>query len=262
MLRLSPASENTIIAQLRSGALTLPPQPPVVELLGEREWTRAANFVYETLVLYGFACEDVERAMVAARGSGDLVDALTWLCVNIPTERMPVDMRDKHEFSGVSERTGEEEEEVEKEKEEDSKEAMPSLPLPPMARIDQRPSDDEENTAIDLSDLGLDNYPDSGSDSDSDCDPSLRHAEYVLRLRGYEEWTEYLKSNNTLKRHSGRIKELQRRTAMAKRTLESIESDLLFASTQSLRACERLWPEYHDALLDDIRRFKERQESV
>ncbi|KAJ2581401.1 hypothetical protein GGH95_002099, partial [Coemansia sp. RSA 1836] len=271
-IRLSPTSENTIISLMRSGALAIPqPQALVVEetMMGERDWTRAANFVYETLVQYGFASDDVEQAMMAAKGSGDIIDALTWLCVHIPTERMPVDMRDKHEFS-KEQKNMLGRSDIEKPKEKAEEEEKPSA-APPIAigggggggsraRIDQI-APDTDNDAVDLTELGLANISDD-DDDDEDDDPSITHARHVLLLRAYEEWVEYLQSSNTRSRHSVRIQELRRRIAKTKRTLTDIESDLLFMSAQSLAACEQLWPEYHDALLDDIRRFRDCVELV
>ncbi|KAJ2458746.1 hypothetical protein GGF42_001879, partial [Coemansia sp. RSA 2424] len=267
-IRLSPTSENTIISLIRSGALAIPqPQALVAEetVMGERDWTRAANFVYETLVQYGFASDDVEQAMMAAKGSGDIIDALTWLCVHIPTERMPVDMRDKHEFSKEQkDMMGRSDIEKPKEKAEEEPSAAPPIAIGgagggSRARIDQIALD-TDNDAVDLTELGLASTPDD--DDDDEDDPSITHARHVLLLRAYEEWVEYLQSSNTRSRHSVRIQELRRRIAKTKRTLTDIESDLLFMSAQSLAACEQLWPEYHDALLDDIRRFRDCIESV
>ncbi|KAJ2335832.1 hypothetical protein GGI00_001161, partial [Coemansia sp. RSA 2681] len=238
--------------------------------MSERDWTRAANFVYETLVQYGFASDDVEQAMMAAKGSGDIIDALTWLCVHIPTERMPVDMRDKHEFS-KEQKDMMGHSDIEKPKEKAEEEEEPSAAPPTAigggggsgsrARIDQI-APDTDNDAVALTELGLASISGDDDDDDEDDDPSIAHARHVLLLRAYEEWVEYLKSSNTRSRHSVRIQELRRRIAKTKRTLTDIESDLLFMSAQSLAACEQLWPEYHDALLDDIRRFRDCIESV
>ncbi|KAJ1998847.1 hypothetical protein GGI04_004822, partial [Coemansia thaxteri] len=46
------------------------------------------------------------------------------------------------------------------------------------------------------------------------------------------------------------------RIGETQRALRELEDDLLFSSTASLEACERMWPTYYDALLDDIRRFR------
>ncbi|KAJ2828883.1 hypothetical protein GGI24_002280, partial [Coemansia furcata] len=244
-IRVSEYSENTLVGRMRSGELPLPEAPS--EVVGEREWTRAANFVYETLVQYGFHPLDLERAMMAARGSGDIVDALTWLCVHVPTEHMPADMRDKHEFSHRGRpKAVEEEEKV-------AVPVAPVAPVAPSARIDQ--ASDTEDLAVSLADLGLEDDDDDGSESDEE--PSACHARVVLRLRGFEEWVEYLQGNNAGKRHSGRIRALRGRIVRAKRVLGQLEADLLFNASVSLATCERVWPEYHDALLDDIRRFRE-----
>ncbi|KAJ2840125.1 hypothetical protein FBU31_000568 [Coemansia sp. 'formosensis'] len=242
-IRVSEQGENTLVGRMRSGELPLPEAPGGV-VVGEREWARAANFVYETLVQYGFHPHDVERAMMAARGSGDIVDALTWLCVHVPTEHMPADMRDKHEFSHTGKAKAVEEEE---------KVAAPVVPVAPSARIDQ--ASDSEELAVGLADLGLDDDDDDGSESDED--PSACHARVVLRLRGYEEWVEYLQGNNGGNRYAPRIRALRGRIVRAKRVLGQLEADLLFNAAVSLATCERMWPEYHDTLLDDIRRFKD-----
>ncbi|KAJ2742890.1 hypothetical protein GGI20_004150, partial [Coemansia sp. BCRC 34301] len=239
-IQLSPQIENTIISHLRNGTLSMP-QPPIMDN-GEREWTRSANFVYETLVQYRFATSDVEQAMMAARGSGDIIDALTWLCINIPTERLPVDMRDKHEFV-----------ESKKKKEE----TVPTPAIVSRARIDdQDATNDDDGLCVDLADLGLGDSSDSSDDDDDD--PSTRHARYVLQLRAYEEWVEYLQANNGGNRHSVRIRGLRKRITKAKRALTGLESDPLFIGSRSISLCEQLWAEYHDAVLDDMRRFKEK----
>ncbi|KAJ2351983.1 hypothetical protein GGH92_001527, partial [Coemansia sp. RSA 2673] len=248
IVRLTPLSENSLVERMRSGDLPLP-ATPVTAVVGEREWTRAANFVYEILIQYGFSADDVERAMLAAKGSGDIIDALTWLCVHVPTDRMPVDMRDKHEFSG-GERKRSPQQQPENNKEEQV--------VPSRARIDQVPdTKDADDVAISLLDLGLDDDDEDGYSSDED--PNICHARHVLQLRGYEEWTEYLQSNNTRNRYTPRIRALRDRIARVKRILSDLESDLLFIESQSLSVCEGMWPEYHDALLHDIRRFKDQE---
>ncbi|KAJ2754500.1 hypothetical protein GGI19_002348 [Coemansia pectinata] len=249
-IRLSPLSENTLVERMRSGYLPLPPAP-VTSVVSERDWTRAANFVYETLIQYGFTSEDVERAMLAAKGSGDIIESLTWLCVHVPTDRMPVDMRDKHEFSGERKRPQQQPKKEEKEKEE------PVAAVPSRARIDQVPETKDTELAVSLLDLGLDDDDEDGYSSDED--PNTCHARHMLQLRGYEEWTEYLQSNNTRNRYNPRIRALRDRIARLKRILGDLESDILFIESQSLAVCERMWPEYHDALLDDIRRFKDQE---
>ncbi|KAJ2696376.1 hypothetical protein H4218_004647 [Coemansia sp. IMI 209128] len=239
-IQLSIASENTLIDRMRSGHLPIPAAP--LSVVGEKEWTRAANFIYETLLQYGFTAEDVEDAMMAARGSGDIMQAMTWLCVHVPTERMPVDMRDKHEYA--TKRPAK----VEKE---DAKEVAPVVGC---ARIDQV-EDSADELGMSLCDLGLDD--DDGYSSDED--PSACHARHVLLLRGYEEWADYLQANNAGARYNARITELRKRTARVKRVLSDLESDLLFKESHSLDICQRMWPEYHDALLDDIHRFRTQQ---
>ncbi|KAJ2491385.1 hypothetical protein IWW37_002374 [Coemansia sp. RSA 2050] len=238
-IQLSGTSENKLIERMRNGHLPIPTAP--LSVVGEKEWARAANFVYETLLQYGFRAEDIEGAMMAARGSGDIMQALTWLCVHVPTERMPVDMRDKHEYS--TKRPSKEE------KEEEVRPAATHLP-----RIDQV-AVSTDDLVVSLCDLGLDD-DDDGDGYSSDEDPSACHARHVLQLRGYEEWTEYLQANNAGNRYNPRIVELRRRIARVKRVLSDLESDLLFKESVSLDMCQRMWPEYHDALLDDIRRFR------
>ncbi|KAJ2080657.1 hypothetical protein GGI16_007585, partial [Coemansia sp. S142-1] len=162
IVRLTPLSENPLVERMRSGDLPLPAAPVTALVVGEREWTKAANFVYETLVQYGFSAGDVERAMLAAKGSGDIIDALTWLCVHVPTDRMPVDMRDKHEFSG-----GERKRSPQQQQPKNNKEEQQAV-VPSRARIDQVTDTKDNDVAISLSDLGLDDDDEDGYSSDED----------------------------------------------------------------------------------------------
>ncbi|KAJ1944620.1 hypothetical protein EC988_005944, partial [Linderina pennispora] len=94
---LSEKSEQMIIDRIRSGELELP-VPDVEQLIGAKDWTRSINFVFETLIKYGFNEDDVREAMQATKGAGDILDMLSWLCFHVPADRLPVDMRDKLEF--------------------------------------------------------------------------------------------------------------------------------------------------------------------
>ncbi|KAJ1944208.1 hypothetical protein FBU59_002667 [Linderina macrospora] len=85
---LSEKSEQMVIEKIRAGELELP-VPDVEQLVGVKDWTRSINFVFETLVKYGFSEDDIRDAMQATKGAGDILDMLSWLCFHVPADRLP-----------------------------------------------------------------------------------------------------------------------------------------------------------------------------
>ncbi|KAJ1934994.1 hypothetical protein GGF37_006164, partial [Kickxella alabastrina] len=242
----------------------------------------------ETLKLYGFADQDVRVALrevikskgdvlEVVRGNGDVLETLEWLCIHVPADRLPKSMRDKAElghYKGNPEYESQPVEEEEKEADLISAPIPASLPVmipepvpEPVSRgrIDMAsetddPSDDMLSRL--LIKLGLDAYGSSAeADSDDDDDPAIPHARRSIRMRALQEWIDYLQVNNHGDRYRHKLRALSGLLAKERVAVREIEDDLVFDPPQAQREYERRWPEYYDALLDDIRWFRESEEA-
>ncbi|KAJ1901237.1 hypothetical protein LPJ66_000916, partial [Kickxella alabastrina] len=278
---LSQRSEQLVLDHLRTGHLHMPAPERDPPSLGVKEWTQSVNMVMEILKLYGFADQDVRVALrEVVKGKGDVLETLEWLCIHVPADRLPKSMRDKAELGHYKGNPEYESQPVEEEKEADliSAPIPASLPvvIPEPApepvscgRIDMASdTDGPSNDMLSrlLIKLGLDAYgssaeADSDSDSDSDDDPAIPHARRSIRMRALQEWIGYLQVNNHSDRYRHKLRALSGLLAKERAAVREIEDDLVFDPPQAQREYERRWPEYYDALLDDIRRFRESEEA-
>ncbi|KAJ2692264.1 hypothetical protein H4R19_006189, partial [Coemansia spiralis] len=94
---LGQASEYLVVDAVRSGTLAMPLPAPPSPPLTDKEWVRAANYVFETLVSYQFDPADIMDAMVQTRGLGGVTDVLARLCITLPADKLPPGMCDKLE---------------------------------------------------------------------------------------------------------------------------------------------------------------------
>ncbi|KAJ1802778.1 hypothetical protein LPJ56_006072, partial [Coemansia sp. RSA 2599] len=211
-IRLSQASEQLVLDNLRSGHITVP-LPEIDEPVDVVQWTKSANFVFETLKHYGFDDSDVKSAMMAMNGAGDVTDTLAWLCFYVAADKMPVDMRDKLEKGSYSMDAAKSDDQALGDVIQDEcADAIPlakvndkdiadvrrckgGSPLPKAAaRIDQAAEHgkDKEDTALlaMLAKLGLDEY--DSDEYDSDEGPGIVYARRSVRMRGLSEWLDLL----------------------------------------------------------------------
>ncbi|KAJ1883170.1 hypothetical protein H4R99_000866 [Coemansia sp. RSA 1722] len=276
-IRLSQTSEQLVLDNLRHSHIVVP-LPEIDQAVCTKQWTRSANFVFETLKLYGFDDTDIKNAMVAASGSGDVTDMLAWLCFNVSADKMPADMRDKLEqgsYKGVIEdgqSAGVKQQEEaaalapdagnnKHTKDPDkisAKPKDPELAPRPAARIDQVEKQDGGDEYMVLwemlNSLGLDEYDSEGYDSDED--PGVVHARRSVRLQGLTEWLGFLRIRNKGNKHARTLLMLQELVSKEKAALADIEEDFLFDPDQSARESDRLWPEYYEALLHRMCEYK------
>ncbi|KAJ1901197.1 hypothetical protein LPJ66_000943, partial [Kickxella alabastrina] len=276
---LSQRSEQLVLDHLRTGHLHMPAPEQDPPSLGVKEWTQSVNIVMETLKLYGFADQDVRVALrEVIKSKGDVLETLEWLCIHVPADRLPKSMRDKAELGHYKGNPEYESQPVEEEKEADliSAPIPASLPVTipepvpePVSRgrIDMASdTDDPSDNMLSrlLIKLGLDAYDppaEADSDSDDDDDPAIPHARRSIRMRAFQEWIAYLQVNNHGDRYRHKLRALSGLLAKERAAVREIEDDLLFDPPQAQREYDRRWPEYYDALLDDIRRFRESEEA-
>ncbi|KAJ1784476.1 hypothetical protein LPJ59_006350, partial [Coemansia sp. RSA 2399] len=248
---MSQKSEQLLIEQIRSEHLVLPtPRVEGAVLLSLRDWTRSANFIYETLAAYAFAEDDIVRAMAATRGAGDLVDVVAWLCFHVPADKMPVDMRDKLEH-GLHGKPVKLEQPKPKETEPLAKARIDQVPV--VAAVERAKEAADELLERLLSDRMLDT--DGADEYESDEDPSVVHAWRVVRVNACSEILAYYRNSSVVK---GAQKKANVDAIMAIVTRETklisvLEEDVLFVEQTAAREYDRLWQEYYGPLLEDIR---------
>ncbi|KAJ2769589.1 hypothetical protein IWQ57_003040, partial [Coemansia nantahalensis] len=276
-VELLPASEQLVVGAVRSGALDTPlpplPQPP----LADKEWVRAANFVFETLLQYRFQARDIMDAMRHARGLGGIQDVLARLCFAIPADRLPHEMRDRLEpgvcrvsggakpapasedcgYSGDDDDEDDEEEEEEPDTPSTAVEAEAAAPTSPSvddsatACSDGAPGEDDQLAQL-VDELRVEDFEMEYA-YDSDEDPGTVCGRRQVRVRALGEALEFA-------RHHGRPDVSDAAGALMAReqgTIAALEEDLLYAADQARAEYERLWPGYHEALLAKLRRIKQ-----
>ncbi|KAJ2550834.1 hypothetical protein EV175_003919 [Coemansia sp. RSA 1933] len=215
-------------------------------VLSLRDWTRSANFIYETLAAYKFSDTDITSAMAATRGAGSLVDVVAWLCFHVPADQMPVDMRDKLEYGFYS------------------KPVRFEQPKPAALSKDVRTIIAPEPVAVRavepdrlLENLLRSRHLDTdGSDGyESDEDPSVIHARRVVRVNACSEILDFYRNGSIVR---GMQKKANMETVMAVMTRETkliaeLEQDVLFVAQTATAGFNRLWREHYGPLLEDIR---------
>ncbi|KAJ2403173.1 hypothetical protein GGI23_000148 [Coemansia sp. RSA 2559] len=254
---LSQKSEQLLIEQIRTEHLVLPTPHVEAAVLSLRDWTRSANFIYETLVAYAFAEDDIARAMAATRGAGDLVDVVAWLCFHVPADKMPVDMRDKLEHGLYGKLV----------KLEQPKVAQPPLKeIEPFAkaRIDQIPvvaaveraKEADQLLAKLLRDRMLDT--DGADEYDSDADPSAVHAWRVVRVNACSEILAFYRNSSIVKgfQKKANVDAIMAIITRETKLISVLEDDVLFVGQSAAREYDRLWQEYYGPLLEDIRNLE------
>ncbi|KAJ2662501.1 hypothetical protein IW148_002925 [Coemansia sp. RSA 1199] len=275
IVHASARSEDYIVDLIRSGTLSIAPDPLSITQMSVREWTEAANFVIETARAYGFDMFDIEQALDATSGVGGLVDVLAWLCTRVPAERLPVDMRDKLEFGQLQvtvepllempAASGQRDVEPESTMpilREDSEEAdvAATTSEPPIA----------ENSAIELKTITSESYELNGLiaqirdgdfgvdayDSDEE-DPGLASGRHHVRVSAFEELLDYLRISNQNQQHHAKIKTVTELIKSEKAAIAKLEDDWIYRSERAEAEFNRLWPAFHDQLLDSIRRIKD-----
>ncbi|KAJ2807359.1 hypothetical protein H4R20_001320 [Coemansia guatemalensis] len=282
-VKLSRRSEQLVVEQIRNATLQLHPteQPADEPQMTVREWTQAANFVFETLLQYRFDAEDIMQAMRATGGVGGIVESLAWLCFNVPADRMPRDMRDKLEYSelqariekthfsddapGLSEASEDESEDEKTETHEprpnsarrpldnieaEADEPSPSLVMKVNATTDSSRESAEKRVQrladrISAEDFGID------SAYDSDEDPGTVCGRRLVRKRALEELVELCQNQQM---PADTIKTMAKQEQSI---ITELEDDLIYDGVQAQSEFERLWTPYYDALLDEMQQAKE-----
>ncbi|KAJ2525284.1 hypothetical protein GGI11_000189 [Coemansia sp. RSA 2049] len=254
---LTQWSEQLVVDQIRSNQLRLPhPHPDGTTrplLVPLRDWTRSANFVFETAALYGFADGDIAAAMEATGGAGGLVDVVAWLCVHVPADKMPPDMRDKLECGSSGGRS--------------IKLQQPESPLvdgsdPVLksgARIDEVPDKKAGVVAVDhalaalLRERGLD-----WEEDESDKETDIEHAHRLVRVNACSEILAFYQGSSVVrgpqkKANVDAIMEIMTRET---RRIAVLEDDMLFNKRDAEREFRQQWQACYGPLLEAIRNLE------
>ncbi|KAJ1991561.1 hypothetical protein GGI25_001646 [Coemansia spiralis] len=284
---LTQKSEQLVVDKIREKAVKLA-NPDISAVLSVRDWTRSACFVYETLAAYKFAEDDIVAAMRATSGTGDLVDAVAWLCFHVPSERMPIDMRDKFEYSLFPKASSDEQKQQQQQEEEEEEKVelvgpakdSPDDPadladvLFEKARINSSSdSEDVEEVSNGIADNNapgpllvellsrrfLSEYEAGGYDSEED--PNITHARRSIRLSACSEILDYYQSNSSTPKRKESIELLSKLIDKERKGIRAIEDDALFDDLRAVREFERVWPVYYDSLLNDICELKEKEQT-
>ncbi|KAJ1733854.1 hypothetical protein LPJ61_001360 [Coemansia biformis] len=261
--KLSLQSEQLVVNQLRSTTLALPLPSPPTPPLSDKEWVRSANFVFETLAMYEFADEDIMEAMVQTRGLGGITEVLARLCVHVPADRMPHDMRDKIELGDC--RVTDVRPPASVAAASDTALDTPEGSEPADAAVEPATADDKSATAIDQADCNrdadmlsqlLDKVRLEDFDIeyayDSDEDPGTVCGRRLVRLRALEETLDFVRHND----RTDMADTVTQLIVQEKGDIEKLEDDYIYDADQARDEYERLWPEYYDALLDDMQRIR------
>ncbi|KAJ2085704.1 hypothetical protein IW138_006168 [Coemansia sp. RSA 986] len=253
---LSQKSEQLLVEQIRAKQLVLP-SPRVETVLSLRDWTRSANFIYETLAAYKFADDDIAAAMAATKGAGDLVDVVAWLCFHVHADQMPVDMRDKLEY-GLYEKPVKLQRQLP---------TLPSQVEPNESSVvstgvgHQMSQESTSKSAIQpdhaLMELLRERMLDTEdtSEYDSDEDTNTIHAWRAVRMNACAEILAYYRSSNVVKGLQKKANVDAIAAIMAKETkrIAELEGDMLFNKKNAAKEFDELWQEYYGPLLEDIR---------
>ncbi|KAJ2575737.1 hypothetical protein GGH19_002762 [Coemansia sp. RSA 1807] len=265
----SARSEDHIVDLIRANTLSIAPDFTNIRV-SVREWTERANFVIETARAYGFDLFDIEQALDALSGAGGLMDVLAWLCTRVPAERLPVDMRDKLEFGQLrvtvepmSEASGQRDE-PESEmpiflKDVDDTNVAVVIPEPDsVSTAEPDPPAAEANELSRLiaqirdDDLGVEDAYDSDEE-----DPGLACGRHYVRVSAFEELLDYLRISNQNQQHHNEITTVAELIKSEKSAISKLEEDWIYRPERAQAEFNRLWPAFHDQLLDSIRRIKD-----
>ncbi|KAJ1959362.1 hypothetical protein GGI12_004374, partial [Dipsacomyces acuminosporus] len=277
VVTLSDKSEQLVVNGIRSGNLALP-LPDVDQMVPVKDWTRSANFVFETLLKYKFEPNDIKAAMEALKGTGDILDMLAWLCFNVPADRLPADMRDKFEFDLIARAHCQtQNSSMDKAKADVAEEQEATHPPidrfknaeeqeAPIVSGNERTPQGAKATDAKPSKLParIDDAADLSTGSGSTEEDALAKAFEKLGLDSYNE-DEYDSDEDpgvVHARRSENIGSINRLASQERRILAEIEDDWLFDEAQAAQEFEALWLEYYDVLLDEIRAFKESEEEL
>lgn len=71
-----------------ASAVLQEPEPTRQDAKARKRSAEELNVVYNDLVGYAFQHQDIQSALTAVQGSS-LSDALDWLCMHVPPDRLP-----------------------------------------------------------------------------------------------------------------------------------------------------------------------------
>ncbi|KAJ1955431.1 hypothetical protein EC988_001887 [Linderina pennispora] len=74
-----------------------------------------------------------------------------------------------------------------------------------------------------------------------------------------EEWADYLRTSNQRNRYGSYLAKLSDMINKEVKALAEIQDDWLFDGAQAVAEYDRIWPQYHNALLDEICAFKDHE---